>query len=126
MEYHGTDHGNFIEVIFKKNYKKWFDYCLKLTAQEKFDLNDIDGARNWRQTNTGITIRNYLKAADQFAVYKTKRYPETIERNIDILQKYILLCRHYNVEPIAFILPFSKVARKHYPENSIQEFFSIM
>ena len=126
MEYHGTEHGNFFEAAFKHKYKKWFDFCLKAVSQEKLDLNDIDGARKWRQSNTRMTVKTYLNAANKFAAYRTKRHLDTIKDNMEILKQYISLCRQYNVEPIAFLLPFSQTAKRHYPENALKEFFSII
>ena len=121
MEYHNTDHGEFIEAIFKRNYKNWLKIFFKTINEKSFDLNDIDGCRIWRQHNTKMTPRMYLTESEHFAGYKTKRYPDTIEYNIEILKQYIQLCRNHNVEPIGFLLPFSELSKRHYPENSIKE-----
>ena len=126
MEYHGTERGKFFESIFKTNYKNWFKIYLKATANEEFNFNDVDNVSQYRQIHHGIELKHYLKVADKLKVYERKNYPETIERNRNILNQYIQLCRSHNVEPIAFMLPFSQVAQKHYPQQKLNEFFEIL
>ena len=124
MEYHGTNHGKFLETIFKSKYKVWLDTWINVVPQ--FDLNDIDGSRKWHQDHYSITFAQMLNAKDTLAIYGQKKYPETVKRNKAILNQFIELCLERNVIPIGVLLPFSQIAQRHYPHIALREFFEIL
>ena len=124
MEYYGTSYGRFLETIFKSKYKIWLNGWISNVPQ--FDLNDIDGSRKWHQERYSITAAQRLKANDDLAIYERKKYPETVERNKEILNQFIELCLKRNVIPIGVLLPFSQIAQRHYPQIALREFFETL
>ena len=124
MEYYGRKHGDFLQSIFRKKYRDWFNFFFN--EIDNFNLNDIDGSRTWHQNHNFIQFSHCLNVNDELSIYEHKKYPKTIKRNKEILNQYIEMCHQHNIIPIAVLLPFTQMAQKHYPQNSLKEFFEIL
>ncbi|MBR1395961.1 MAG: hypothetical protein IJ563_00300 [Selenomonadaceae bacterium] len=126
MEYHNTEVGSFLEHLFIKKYKIWMYSWFRALNGQAFDLNDIDGSRHWHQDHYSMNIGHYIDVSDQMIKRGNKLYPETIEYNKDILNKYLHLCHKNNIVPIGLLLPYSQLSKKHYPKKSLQDFYLIL
>lgn len=76
-------------------------------------LRSID-EKGWSEFISGKLDDNKLKMGEEFIKQDSKKnYPETVKKNINILNEYIDFLRDKNVEPIIVISPHTK----YYSEN---------
>lgn len=62
---------------------------------------------------------NYVNAVK--AVTK-KYYPDTVRKNVDILHRYMGLCRKYDVRPVLVVFPFSRLVKEHFDKAELENF----
>ena len=60
--------------------------------------------------------------ADELDNVTKKYWEDTVEDNLDVFEKYIQLCLNNGAKPVAVVLPFSSILRRHYPTELLAHF----
>lgn len=117
---------NVMIEMWDTRYRAWYQQSDRWWRKNGFDLNDIDQQKARGGSTSFCTPEALLGAAEEMRRLGMKNYPETLQRNLQILAQYVDLCHQYEVTPIGLVLPFSKVAQRHYPDERLKEFFQII
>ena len=112
--------------MWDTRYKVWYQQSDQWWRKNGFDFNDIDQQKARGGSTNSCTPEQMLGATEEMHRLGMKNYPETLQRNLRILVQYVDLCHQYEVTPIGLVLPFSNVARRHYPDERLKEFFQII
>ena len=70
-----------------------------------------------------FSVQDLIGAEQEAEEYHRKKFrQETIERNLQILEQYVGLCKAYETDPVVVIWPFSPNLRTAYPREMLVSF----
>lgn len=102
-----------------------FQHALQqVENEEKIDFNDPVGSR--LQNDYSLTAIQRLMARERAETWKIKRFPATVEENIDLLLSYLGLCRKRRIVPIVVVFPVSEIYRRYFSTQMLREFYNIL
>lgn len=108
-------HGKLLQLLINDDVKKIFS---TVTEQEA----DPDLNRFKNSINQEFSPKALITWEDELKNLTKTFYPETVKKNLKILEDYIKLCLENGAKPIGVTFPFAPAMRKNYDEKLLLTF----
>ena len=109
-------HDRLLKNLVNDNFKNKFKNVMAQHADLNFDK--IKNAPSHAQFSAQALVNWQVELKD----LTKKLYPDTIQKNFQILQDYIKLCLRHGAKPIGVVFPFAPIIRKNYSEELLNSF----
>ena len=110
-----NDHDRLLKVLLNNSVTNVFISTTSKTA-------DLNFSRLKNQNNRDLPVNAVIDWEENLHAPNKKISPETLKRNVQILEKYIKLCLDNGAKPVGIIFPFAAAIRENYGNEILNGF----
>lgn len=110
-----NNHDRLLQVLISDNVKKFF----ASVGAEQADLN-FDRTKN--SLNREMTAKDLVNWENELKNLTKKLFPESVEKNFQILKDYIRLCTDHGAKPVGVVFPFAAAMHDKYSKELLTLF----